>query len=122
RNRDEREDWPFVRWREEMVITATLERRDRWPWLMLPARLALFAFWQMIMAVILALWQVSDAWLAAAAWWPLTAALTNLVCLGLLWRLYQQEGRRFWEIFRFQRQTLKKDLLILLATLILAGP
>ncbi len=105
-----------------MVITATLQRSNRWPWLMLPARLALFAFWQMVIAVILALGQVSDAWLAAAAWWPITATLTNLVCLGLLGHLYQQEGRRFSEIFHIQRQTMKKDLLILLGTLIVAGP
>ncbi|GAB4148148.1 MAG: hypothetical protein Fur0021_07720 [Candidatus Promineifilaceae bacterium] len=105
-----------------MVIAGTLQKSNRGPWLMLPARLALFAFWQMVVAIVLVLWRVSDSWLATAAWWPITAALTNLVCLGLLWNLYRQEGKRFGEIFRIQRQTVKKDLLILLGTLILAGP
>lgn len=105
-----------------MVITATLQQNHRWPWLMLPARLVLFACWQMIIAVVLVLLRASDSWLAAAAWWPVTAALANLVCLGLLQDHYRQEGVRYWEIFRIQRQTVKKDLLILLGTLILAGP
>lgn len=104
-----------------MVITATAQQSRR-PWLMLPARLALFAFWQMVAALGLVLLGVSDAWQASAAWWPVTAVLANLVCLGLLRNLYRQEGARFWDIFRIQRQTLKKELLILLGALTLTGP
>lgn len=36
-----------------MVITTTVQQ-NRWPWLMLPARLVLFAFWQMVLAMVLA--------------------------------------------------------------------
>lgn len=104
-----------------MVIPITTQQ-SRQPWLMLPARLALFAFWQLVVAMILILLGVSDAWQASAAWWPVTAVLTNLVCLGLLRNLYRQEGASFWHIFRFQRQTLQKDLLILLGALIVTGP
>ena len=89
---------------------------------MLPARLVLFAFWQMVIAIVLALLGASHAWVAAAAWWPVTAVLANLVCIWLLRTLYLREGARYWDIFRIQRQTMKKDLLILLATLIIAGP
>lgn len=91
-------------------------------WLMLPSRLLLFAFWQMVAAIVLALLGGANAWRSSAGWWPVTAVLANLVCLGLLHRLYKQEGTRFWDIFRIQRQTLKKDLLILLGTLIVTGP
>ncbi|MBK8905279.1 MAG: hypothetical protein IPM53_29120 [Anaerolineaceae bacterium] len=104
-----------------MVITAPTQS-SRSSWLMLPARLALFAFWQMVVAIVFVLLGVSDAWRAAVAWWPVTAVLANLVCLWLLHNLYRQEGKRFWDIFRIQRQTLKKDLLILLGTLIFTGP
>lgn len=104
-----------------MVITATAQR-SRQPWLMLPARLALFAFWQIAVATVLLLLGVADAWRASAAWWPVTAVPANLVCIGLLHTLYRREGARYWAIFRIQRQTLKKDLLILLGALILTGP
>ncbi len=89
---------------------------------MLPARLLLFAFWQMVIALLLVFLGQSQAWKASAAWWPLTAVLANLVCIALLYTLYMHEGLRYWDIFRIQRQTLKKDLLILLGVLILAGP
>ncbi len=104
-----------------MVITTTVQQ-NRWPWLMLPARLVLFAFWQMVFAMVLVLLGSSHAWVAAAAWWPVTAVLANLVCIWLLIVLYKQEGARFWDVFRLQRQTMKKDFFILLGALILAGP
>ena len=104
-----------------MVIHANVQQ-NRWPWLMLPSRLALFAFWQMVLALVLVLLGTPNAWQASAAWWPVTAVLANLVCIGLLRSLYRQEGSNYWHIFRLQRQTIKTDLLILLGTLILAGP
>lgn len=104
-----------------MIMTATVQQ-NRWPWLMLPARLMLFAFWQMVLALALLLLGVPDAWQTAAAWWPVTAVLANLVCIGLLGALYRQEGLRYADIFRIQRRTVKKDLLIMLGALILVGP
>ena len=106
-----------------MVITTSHQTQlTRWPWVMLPARLVLFAFWQMMVAIGLVLLGVSDAWQTSAAWWPVTAVLANLACLGLLHTFYQQEGARYWDVFRIQRQTMKTDLFILLGTLILTGP
>lgn len=104
-----------------MVIHADVQQ-SRWPWLMLPARLMLFAFWQMVLALVLVLRGTPNAWQASAAWWPVTAVLANFVCIGLLHSLYRQEGANYRHIFRIQRQTIKTDLLVLLGTLILAGP
>jgi hypothetical protein len=105
-----------------VISTQTQTQTTRWPWLMLPARFVLFAFWQTVIAILLLLLGSTNAWLAAAAWWPVTAVLANLVCMGLLITLYWREGSNYWHIFRIQRQTVKKDLLVLLGTLILAGP
>ena len=104
------------------VTMTTTVRQNRWPWLMLPARLMLFAFWQMALVLVLLLLAAPDAWQTAAAWWPLTAVLANLVCIGLLRALYRQEGLRYADIFRIQRRTVRKDLLIMLGALILLGP
>jgi len=106
-----------------MATTTIVQTQSSpWPWLMLPARLVLFGFWQFIIAVLLRLLGTADPWLASAAWWPLSAFLANLICIGWLDRLYRWEGLRFWDIFRIQRQTMKQDLLIVLGAFILAGP
>jgi hypothetical protein len=64
----------------------------RWPWIVLFARTLLFLGWQAVIAVIYLLPGSSSAWTAAAAWWPLTATLTNVVCWVLLSKLFQREG------------------------------
>lgn len=63
-----------------------------------------------------------EAWSNSAAWWPIAVVLTNLVCLGLLIRFYQQEGKNFWHIFRLRREFIKPDLLFLLGFLAVAVP
>ena len=94
----------------------------RWPWIMLFARTVLFAGWQAVIAMIYVLLGSTSAWTAAAAWWPLTATLTNIVCLIVLSKLFQREGRRYRDLFRIRRDTLKVDLLILCGALIISGP
>lgn len=91
-------------------------------WLMLFARITLFAAFQALLALLLFLLGSSQAWESAANWWPLTVAAVDLVVLLLLIRLFAAEGRRFWDIFRVERATIKGDLLVMLGLVILAGP
>lgn len=92
------------------------------PWLMLVIRSLLFLAFQTIIALIFLLSGAPAAWNISAAWWPIAVVLANLVCLALLIRLYQEEGKRFWYVFRFERQFIKRDLLFLLGFLVIAGP
>jgi len=92
------------------------------PWLMLIIRCVLFLAFQSMIALTFLLNGSPAAWSNSAAWWPLSVILTNLVCLALLIRLYQQEGQRFWNIFQIERQFIKQDLLFLLGFLVIAGP
>jgi hypothetical protein len=89
---------------------------------MLFARTLLFLGWQAVIAGIYLLLGSNSAWTAAAAWWPLTATLTNVVCLVLLSKLFQREGRSYRDLLRIRRDTLKGDLLILLGALFISGP
>jgi hypothetical protein len=89
---------------------------------MLPARLLFFAATQAIVALLLVLSGKSDGWQTAAAWWPVTVVLTNLVCIILLRALFSQERLRYEDIFRFEREKVKTDLLTMLGVLLLAGP
>jgi hypothetical protein len=89
---------------------------------MLIIRSLLFLGCQSVIALFLWWGGSPDAWSNSAAWWPIAVVLTNLVCLGLLIRFYQQEGKNFWHIFRLRREFIKPDLLFLLGFLLVAGP
>ena len=104
------------------ALTATHVTHARWAWIMLFARTLLFLGWQAVIALICLLLGSSSAWAAAAAWWPLTATLSNIVCLILLSRLLQREGRRYRELLHVRIATIKSDLLILLGLLFISGP
>jgi hypothetical protein len=81
-----------------------------YPWLMLISRSALFLFFQILIALILAAAGISSAWSESARWWTFMASLTNLASLYLLVRVFRAEGKRFWDILRFSRETWKTDL------------
>jgi hypothetical protein len=89
---------------------------------MLFSRTLLFLGWQAVIAVIYLLLGSSSAWTAAAAWWPLTATLTNIVCLILLSKLFQREGRRYRDLLHVRRDTIERDLLVLFGLLVISGP
>ena len=92
------------------------------PWMMLLLRSLLFFVFQGLIGLAVFSGGFSSLWEGAAAWWPITVILTDLICLGLLVSFYREEGERFWDIFRFDRQHLKQDLWTMLAFLVLLGP
>ncbi len=92
------------------------------PWLMLDIRPLLFLSFQALIAFTFVTSGAPNAWNVSAAWWPIVVVLTDLVCLALLIHLYQREGKRFWHVFRLERQFIKRDLLFLIGFLIIAGP
>jgi membrane protease YdiL (CAAX protease family) len=88
----------------------------------LASRLILFAFSQAIIAGILALSGQGGAWQAATAWWPVTVVLTNAIVLFALVHLYRREGSHWLAPLRFERATVGRDLLLLLASGVVMGP
>jgi hypothetical protein len=95
---------------------------DLKPWLMLVIRSLLFLVFQALIAQVLWIAGFPNFWNTSAAWWPFAVILTDLVCLVLLIRFYQQEGLRFWDIFRIEQQFIKADGIFLLGFLLVAGP
>ena len=98
------------------------QTHQRLPWLMLGARALLFLVWQGVIALLYFLSGSSAPWDASTAWWTVTATLTNLVCIFLLIKLFKMEGLRYRDLFRFNRGTVKTDLLWLLGLVVLSGP
>jgi hypothetical protein len=81
------------------------------PWLMLVSRSALFFLFQILIAALFWLTGNPNAWSESARWWIFLPIFANLVSIFLLVRLFRAEGKRYLDILRFSRTTVKKDLL-----------
>jgi len=99
-----------------------MKQNNTHPWLMLIIRSILFLAFQTVIALVFLFGGKSDSWNASAGWWPFAVIFTDLACLVLLIRFYRQEGKRFWDVFRIERQFVKQDLLFMFGFLIIAGP
>ena len=91
------------------------------PWLMVVIRSLLFLAFQALIALVFFFGGTSDSWNASAGWWPFAIIFANLACLALLIRFFRQEGKRFWDVFRIERQFVKQDLLFMLGFIIIGG-
>jgi hypothetical protein len=100
----------------------TTQSSSRWPWIMLVSRISLFIAIQALFALGFLLANSSSAWENSANWWPFVVTITNFICVALLVRLFKQEGKYFWDIFRIQKEHVKSDLLALLGILVILGP
>lgn len=98
------------------------QKFDLRPWGMLVIRLLLFFVFQTIIGLIFFTHNLPDLWDNSSAWWPIIIILTDLICLVLLVNFYRHEGKRYWDVFRIDRQHLKKDLLLMLGFLVILGP
>lgn len=93
-----------------------------WPWIMLFSRVLLFLGLQAIIAAGYWLTGSLAGWEDSAAWWPVTATLANVVCIGLLVQLKRREGQRYWSLFQFHRDSWVKDSLITLGLVVVSLP
>ena len=84
--------------------------------LLLNSRLVFFLLFQVFVAFILNSWEQSEKY------WLLTATLTNLISIALLVFLFRKEGKRYLDIFRYDKISLKKDLLIFSGIVIISIP
>jgi hypothetical protein len=83
------------------------------PWFMLLGRSVLFLSFQALFTLMLWLTGRYTTWQEAARWWPVGVFLSNLVCVFLLIAFYKQEGKRFSDVFRINKSTIRSDLLAL---------
>jgi hypothetical protein len=96
------------------LSTSSLSATNSYPWLMLISRSALFLFFQLSIALILAIAGTASARAAfqeSARWWTFIAFLANFSSLYLLVRVFKAEGKRYFESIRFSGATVKTDLI-----------
>ena len=92
------------------------------PWIVLGGRTFLFITFQAFIALLSLVFQIQQAWLAGSAWWTLSVTLTNVVCLLSLVRFFKADNRKYKDLFRFERQSLKQDLLVFAGSFLLIIP
>jgi hypothetical protein len=73
-------------------------------------------FFQAATALILNSWEDSEKY------WLLTATLTNLVSIVLLYFLFKREGVNYLSIFKINRQAVKKDIMIFILITLISLP
>lgn len=101
---------------------STRAANSHFPWILIFGRCALFIGVQSLFALAFFAAGSPTAWEQGANWWPLSIALSNLICLAFLVRLFQAEGSSYWEVFRIRRGNIKRDLLAFLGWMLIAGP
>lgn len=84
----------------------------RGPALMLFARAAFAVGAQALVAGIFALRSSSTPWHDAEPWLPVYGTLIDVGCLALLWQLTRREGLRLFDVVRFDRSRLARDVLL----------
>ncbi|HET7116935.1 MAG TPA: hypothetical protein VFI29_10620 [Hanamia sp.] len=98
------------------TIKRTIKSSDTITFLVLVSRLALFIVFQALIAWIVNSWETSEKY------WMLTATLTNIVSIILLFILFKRDGNQFFNIFSFNRVSFKKDILIFLGLALVSVP
>lgn len=89
---------------------------------MLPLRWVLFIAFQALIALFFLILGKDTPWRLSEGYWIITGLLANGVTFYLLYRLYQQEGIRYFDNFRFVKEGWWKDLLIAIGLLAVSGP
>ncbi|MEO8355421.1 MAG: CPBP family glutamic-type intramembrane protease [Chloroflexota bacterium] len=92
------------------------------PWFMLVSRSVLFLLAQLLITMVLAAAGTASAWDASARWWTFMAIPANIASIYLLVRNFRAEGKRYFDVIRFSRATLKTDLLVFFGSSLIGIP
>ncbi|HEY9114501.1 MAG TPA: hypothetical protein VIN10_07350 [Bacteroidales bacterium] len=85
-------------------------------YLLLFSRLAFFLIFQILIALFFNSWDKSEKY------WLLSATLTNIVSITLLYFLLKKDGKNYLDIFRINKLTLKKDIKIFAGLALISFP
>ncbi len=99
-----------------------MQAKSSGPWLMLISRSVLFFAFQALIALVLFLAGTISAWTESARWWTFVATFTNVVSIYLLMRMFSVEGKRYFDLIKFSRTTVKTDLLWFIGSAIIGLP
>jgi len=91
----------------------------RWPLTLVFTRFVLAFMIQGILALILSILDVDNAWEAAGRWWVVYGTLIDLGCIFLIMHFIKQEGLRIGELIGLDRAKRGRDILLGLLFMVL---
>ena len=97
-------------------------RSNGLPILLLPSRLFLFAVFQIIIAAVIWLVHGSFGLQNAAIYFPFAAVGANCVTVLILNKALRLEGLSLRDIYRFERETVGKDILAVVVVFAIVAP
>lgn len=95
---------------------------DSLPFKMLFLRLALFAIFQSLIALVFVFLGKPDPWYQSQGWWIMNGLLTNIVTFIVMRSLYRKEGIGYFDKLKFIRKDWWKDMVILIGVLAITVP
>jgi len=66
--------------------------------------------------------KINQSWEQSEKYWPFVITITNIICIILLIKLFQKEGKNYFDIFKIKRENLKKDLKKMILILLMIFP
>lgn len=104
--------------------TSRIVRQDTWPpaLLALSMRMGLFIITQVVVGLIFAVGAHPEPFEASIRWWPLSAAVANLLCLGALTALSHRQGRRLLDLYRVGKHSIPREILVSLGLMVIGTP
>ncbi len=84
--------------------------------ILLPSRLLLFLIFQIFIALF------QNSFEQSAKYWILSASMTNILSITALIYVFKFDGLRFFDLFSFDKTSLKKDILLFLGIALVCGP
>jgi len=83
---------------------------------LLVSRLLLFLLFQALIALL------ANSWNESEKYWLLSATLTNIVSITLLYILFKRDGKKYVEIFSIDKASYKKDIMIFIGLTLISLP
>lgn len=99
-----------------------MQTKPDYPWFMLFSRSILFIIAQALIALVLATTGTNGAWNEAARWWIFFPIFANIGSILLLIYVLRAEGKRYLDLLRFNRTSVKTDLIWFFASGVIGLP
>jgi uncharacterized membrane protein len=92
------------------------------PYVMLFSRLCFFLVVQLFLYLVFVMTGISSPWVEASKYWIVFPVIANVASIAILYYLHRRNGRNYFKLFTFPKESRKKDLLLTVGVFLIAFP
>ena len=89
---------------------------------MLFSRLCFFLVVQLFLYLVFVMTGISSPWVEASKYWIVFPVIANVASVAILYYLERRNGRNYFKLFTFPKESRKKDLLLTVGVFLIAFP